>query len=146
MDTTIPQITITSPTGDQVPVQLFPLPAPKGARVKVWEFFETEPETETNAVPSLGIYPVQLSLVLMGIETNEELDWDNASFDDALKTHLGGSVSYKKKTWLGCKTAKKLLQDGKVEWDPNAPESEPENGNNEKDEDEDEPPKKKRRV
>ncbi|KAF0639744.1 hypothetical protein FPSE5266_07514 [Fusarium pseudograminearum] len=52
MDTTIPQITITSPTGDQVPVQLFPLPAPKGARVKVWEFFETEPETETNAAPS----------------------------------------------------------------------------------------------
>ncbi|UZP36896.1 hypothetical protein NXS19_004712 [Fusarium pseudograminearum] len=76
MDTTIPQITITSPTGDQVPIQLFPLPAPKGARVK------------------------------------------------------------------------KLLQDGGVEWDPNAPESEsePENGNNEKDEDEDEPPKKKRRV
>ncbi|CZS79651.1 unnamed protein product [Fusarium graminearum] len=40
---------------------------------------------------------------------------------------------------LTCKTAIKLLQDSGVEWDPNAPESEPEK-------DVDEPPKKKRRV
>ncbi|RGP61328.1 hypothetical protein FLONG3_10562 [Fusarium longipes] len=49
----IPRITITSPTGDQVPVLLFPLPAPRSAVVEPWEFFsdqladpEPEPEPE----------------------------------------------------------------------------------------------------
>lgn len=68
MSQAIPHITITSPDGDQVPVLLFPFPAPDSARVQPWVFFadqlaEPEPEPKPEPNPfSFGTYSVQCLL------------------------------------------------------------------------------------
>ncbi|KAM0418527.1 hypothetical protein ACHAPD_004887 [Fusarium lateritium] len=76
MDQTIPRITVTSPTGEQVPVLVFPFPA-QATQVQPWEWFadQFEPEPEPEAEPK------DPSFALADEEAKQQ-------FEDQMYSHL----------------------------------------------------------
>ncbi|KAG5751723.1 hypothetical protein H9Q69_009830 [Fusarium xylarioides] len=148
MSPPLPQITITSPTGDQVSVLLFPAPAPKSAAVPPWEFFsdqiaEPEPSSaptttfaENEALQRREDYAyAHLPDTLAEFKTktvpaDEFAAWQcricgkNHKQSSQLKVHIGLYKAKGKKT-LRCAAAQKLLSEAGVVWDPNSVDVEP---------------------
>ncbi|KAJ4250932.1 hypothetical protein NW762_011582 [Fusarium torreyae] len=152
MSQALPRITITSPNGDQAPVQLFPFPGPESERVPLWQFFAeqvSEPEPAPSSTPTTTFAhdaaqekedPVYLDLPdalaeykAMRVEVTQfvphQCRFCDKTFKDVhgLRIHLGNK-KVRGKFKLACKTAQGLLAEKGVVWDPNAlePESESE--------------------
>ncbi|KAK6713371.1 hypothetical protein SNK04_004334 [Fusarium graminearum] len=141
----IPTIYITSPTGDRVPVLVFPLPG-QAPEVEPWEWYisqfeepKAEPETKDPSFEQeaeQAIEDIMYSHLPEALAEFKSKRVPSAEFVPLhcrlcgkkfgrlpLRVHVGyakGDGKYR----LACKVARKLLQDAGVTWDPNAVEEE----------------------
>ncbi|KAF4428811.1 allantoate permease [Fusarium acutatum] len=111
MSPPIPRITISSPTGEQVPVLLFPAPAPKSAAVPLWEFFSDQiAEPEPSSAPTTT-FDTLAEFKSKRVPADEFVPWKcricgkNFARSAGLKTHVAFNKQGTKKT-LACRAAK----------------------------------------
>ncbi|KAM0386862.1 hypothetical protein HYE67_000120 [Fusarium culmorum] len=158
----IPTIYITSPTGDRVPVLVFPFPG-QAPEVEPWEWFisqfeepKAEPETKDPSFEQEAEQAIEDAIYSHLPEAFAEFKSKRVPSAEfiplhcrlcgkkfslgSFRRHLGASRE-RGKYRLTCKGAQKLLQDAGVTWDPNIVENEVES-----DDTDARPAEKKRRI